>query len=70
MGGGSWCLNLGVPSSMVERRRNMLSSDDVVVLTCSQLTDVWSVRRIGVTPVVGFPFVECSWSSVHIPAMN
>ena len=38
MDGGSWCLNLGVPSSMVERRRNMLSSDDVVVLTCSQLT--------------------------------
>ena len=38
MGGGSWCLNLGMTSSMVERRRNMLSSDDVAVWTCSQLT--------------------------------
>ena len=31
MGGSSWCLNLGMPSSMVERRKNMLSSDDVAV---------------------------------------
>ena len=38
MGGGSWCFNSGMPSSMVERRRSMLSSDDVAVWTCSQLT--------------------------------
>ena len=29
IGGGSWCLNSGSPSSMAERRRTMFSSDDV-----------------------------------------
>ena len=35
MGGSSWCFSSGMPSSMVERGRSMLSSDDG---TCSQLT--------------------------------
>ena len=40
MGDGSWCFNLGMSFSMVERRRSMLSSDDVAVWTCSQfITD-------------------------------
>ena len=44
MAGGTWCFDPGKPSTMVDSRRSMLSSDAVAFWTCSQV----------------IAFVECS----------
>ena len=71
MGGGSWCFNSGMPSSMVERRSCMLSLDDVAVWTCSQLTVCVECKEDRSDSCSWFSIrIECSWSSVHMPAMS
>ena len=55
-----------MPSFMVERRRSILLSDDVAIWTCSQLT----VCVASDSCSWFFIWIECSWSSIHMPAMS
>jgi len=70
MDGGSWCFNLGMPS-MVERRKRMLSSDDVAVLTHSKLTVCVEFREDWSDSCNWFSiWIDCSWSSMHMPGKS
>ncbi len=65
---GRSLLSAGIPSSMVDSRRSMLSSDDVAVWSKSQFTVCVEERRVSCSP---FSIrCECSWSSVLMPAIS
>ncbi len=61
----------GIPSSIVERRRSMLSSDDVAIWTCSQLMECRECRdEMSELCSWSSIWIESSWLSVEMPAIT
>ncbi len=69
--GGRLCCASGIPSSMMDSRRTMFSSEEVAVWTCSHVTELVECReQASASCRVSSVWVEDSWSSMEMPAIS